>query len=110
MKQGMSCMPALKQAFEVMVLLAAAAMMTAVMVDIARSAETAPAKAVEREVIPGADRMSGAEREIYRRRINAAATPEEKARIRAEYVKAENGPAPARPLVAVRPHCVRRQA
>jgi mono/diheme cytochrome c family protein len=59
-----------------------------------------PAKgAGEREVIPGADRMTGAERDAYRRRMEAAATPEEKARIRAEYAKTAAEPAPARPLV-----------
>jgi mono/diheme cytochrome c family protein len=56
-------------------------------------------QAGEREVIPGADRMTGAERDAYRRRMGAATTPEEKARIRAEYAKAPDEPAPARPLV-----------
>jgi mono/diheme cytochrome c family protein len=55
--------------------------------------------AVEREVIPDADRMSSAEGDAYRRRMEAASTPEEKARICAEYAKASVGPAPARPLV-----------
>ncbi|MFA5914911.1 MAG: hypothetical protein WC830_15295 [Burkholderiales bacterium] len=53
----------------------------------------------EREVIPGAARMSGAEREVYRRRMEAAATPQDKARIRAEYAKAAEAAAPVRPLV-----------
>jgi len=56
-------------------------------------------QAGEREVIPGADRMTSAERDAYRRRMGAATTPEEKARIRAEYAKAPDEPAPARPLV-----------
>jgi hypothetical protein len=43
----------------------------------------------EREVIPGADNMTSAERDAYRRRMAAAATPEEKARIRAEYAGAQ---------------------
>ena len=45
-------------------------------------------KAPERELIPGADRMTSAERDTYRRRMAEAATPEEKAKIRAEYAKA----------------------
>ena len=53
----------------------------------------------EREVIPGADRMTSAERDAYRRRMAAATTPEEKGRIRAEYAKATDAPAPARALV-----------
>jgi len=57
-----------------------------------------PATAVaEREVIPGGEQMTSAERDAYRRRMEAAATPEEKARIRAEYAK--GAPAPASPLV-----------
>jgi hypothetical protein len=43
--------------------------------------------------------MSSAERDAYRRRMAAATTPEEKARIRAEYAKVPNEPAPARALV-----------
>ena len=54
---------------------------------------------IERELIPGADKMTSAEREAYRRRMEAAATPEEKAKIRAEYAEAAAGPAPASPLV-----------
>ena len=56
-------------------------------------------RAGERELIPCPDRMTGAERDVYRRRMEAATTPEDKARIRAEYAKATNEPAPARPLV-----------
>lgn len=55
----------------------------------------APAAAYEREVIPGADAMSSVEREAYRRRMAAAATAEEKARIRAEYAGKAPAPAPA---------------
>jgi mono/diheme cytochrome c family protein len=53
----------------------------------------------ERELIPGADRMSSAERDVYRRRMAAAATAEEKASVRAEYTKAAAAAAPVRPLV-----------
>ena len=54
---------------------------------------------VERELIPGAESMTPAERETYRRRMSAAATAEEKAKIRAEYVKAAEKTVPASPLV-----------
>jgi mono/diheme cytochrome c family protein len=54
---------------------------------------------VERELIPGAERMSSAERDAYRRRMAAAATPEEKARIRAESAKTPDDTAPVRRLV-----------
>ena len=43
--------------------------------------------------------MSAAERDAYRRRMAAAATAEEKARIRAEYAKAAESVAPAAVLV-----------
>ena len=62
-------------------------------------ATDAPASRVEREVIPGADRMTSAERDTYRRRMEAAATPEEKAKIRSEYANSTNGKTPERPLV-----------
>jgi mono/diheme cytochrome c family protein len=66
--------------------------------DKATSAGAPAMQAVEREVIPGADRMTSAERDAYRRRMEAATTPEEKAKIRAEYTKAPGEPAPVRPL------------
>ncbi len=67
--------------------------------DNATSAGSPATSAVEREVIPGADRMTSAERDAYRRRMEAATTPEEKDRIRAEYAKTPDEPAPVRPLV-----------
>ena len=67
--------------------------------DNATSAGSPAMRAGEREVIPGADRMTSAERDAYRRRMETATTPEEKTRIRAEYAKAADEPAPARPLV-----------
>ncbi|MBI2317986.1 MAG: c-type cytochrome [Betaproteobacteria bacterium] len=54
---------------------------------------------VEREVIPGAERMTSAERETYRKRMQAAATAEEKAKIRAEYAKAAAAKPPEGGLV-----------
>ena len=67
--------------------------------DNSTSAGNRAMRAVEREVIPGADRMTSAERDAYRRRMEAATTAEEKARIRTEYVKSADEPAPTRPLV-----------
>lgn len=55
---------------------------------LARGAEDAAPKAVAREVIPGAEKLTTEERETYRRRMAAAATAEEKAKIRAEYANA----------------------
>ena len=43
--------------------------------------------------------MTSAERDAYRRRMSAAATPEEKAKIRAEYLNAAGKSAAAPPLV-----------
>ena len=63
------------------------------------SASSPATPAVERELIPGAERMTSAERDAYRRRMEAATTPEEKARIRAESAKDPVKPAPATALV-----------
>lgn len=65
----------------------------------ARVAAIPAAPSAEREVIPGAESMTPAERETYRRRMAAAATPEAKAKVRAEYVKAAETKIPAVPLV-----------
>jgi mono/diheme cytochrome c family protein len=77
-----------RHAAEIAVLVAAALVMNAAAVDLARGAENAAVRTPEREVIPGAERMTSAEREMYRRRMSEAATPEERARIRAEYAAA----------------------
>ena len=77
---------------------AVVAVLTATVPTPVRAVENPPAPA-QREVIPGADKMTSAERETYRRRIEAASTPEEKAKIRSEYAKTSNGPAPERALV-----------
>ena len=60
----------------------------------ARGAEETAPQAVEREVIPGAEKLTAEERETYRRRMAAAATAQEKAKIRAEYAVAAEKPAP----------------
>src|SRR3990172_8120298 len=72
--------------------------------DKATSAGSPAMRAGERKVIPGADRMTSAERDTYRRRMAEAATPEEKAKIRAADAKAADtkaadAPAPAPKLV-----------
>lgn len=61
----------------------------------AASAGSPTAPAVVREAIPGAEQMSSAERDAYRRRMEAATTAEEKAKIRAEYAKTPAPPTPA---------------
>ena len=87
-----------RRAFEFFILVAGAAVMIAAASDVARGAGPPVTQSTEREVIPGADRMTSAERDAYRSRMEKAATPAEKARIRDEYVKAaEKGAAP--PLV-----------
>ena len=99
MKAGNAYLRYMRMPLKTCLLLAGAAVMSAAALETAWGAESAAMQAVEREVIPGADRMTGAERDTYRRRMEAAKSPEEKARIRAEYAKAAQGPAPARPLV-----------
>ena len=54
----------------------------------ARGAEDGAPKAVEHELIPGAEKLTAEERETYRRRMAAAATAQEKAKIRTEYAMA----------------------
>ena len=61
---------------------------SAAAIEPALGAEKPATQAVERELIPGAERMTAAERDAYRRRMESATTPEEKARIRAEFAKA----------------------
>jgi mono/diheme cytochrome c family protein len=85
--------------FRICAFIAAAALLGAAGPLPALGADSQSAGAVEREVIPGADRMTGAERDAYRRRMEAAATPQDKARVRAEYAKAAEVAAPAQPLV-----------
>ena len=88
----------LVRAFEILILIAGAAVMVAAAADAAQGAEGPAAQVTEREAIPGAEQMTSAERDTYRRRMGAAATAEEKARIRAEYAKAAEKTA-TRPLV-----------
>lgn len=77
-----------RRAAEILILAAGAVVMTAGALDVAEGAEKTVPQATERELIPGAERMTAAERDAYRRRMENAATPEEKARIRAEFAKA----------------------
>jgi cytochrome c1 len=87
------------RAFEIFILVAGSVVMIAAAADAAHGAEKPAAQATERELIPGAEQMTSAERDTYRRRMEAAATPQEKARIRAEYAGAAEKSAEARPLV-----------
>ena len=86
------------RAFEILVLVAVSVVMIAAAPGAALGAEEPARQATQRELIPGAEWMTPAERDAYRRRMQAAATPEEKARIRAEYVGAAEKAAAARPL------------
>lgn len=89
----------MRKAFRISIALAGAAVMIAAATDVARSAGSPATQAAEREVIPGADRMTSAERDAYRRRMAAAATPEERAGIRAEHAKVADKSSPVAPLV-----------
>ena len=85
----------LVRAFEIFILIAGSVVMLAAAAD---AAQGAGQQATQRELIPGAEQMTDAERDTYRRRMEAAATPGEKARIRAEYARAAEKPAAARLL------------
>jgi mono/diheme cytochrome c family protein len=54
----------------------------------ASAPEPSAQRSSERELIPGAHLMTGEEREQYRLRIERAADAQEKARVRAEHIKA----------------------
>ena len=86
-------------AFEVLLVFGGAAAALAADPGAARTAPAPVVQVTDREVIPGAEWMTPTERETYRRRMSAAATAEEKAKIRAEYVKATDKGAPVAPLV-----------
>ncbi len=83
-----------RKAIEIFILIGAAGAMTAAALDALaqQKAVRTPDAAIAREVIPGAESMTSAEREAYRQRMEAAATPEEKARVRAEHVKTLQAP------------------
>lgn len=76
-----------KRTFSISILLAIAAVSVAMLPQGALAAQGQAAQPPEREVIPGADRMSSVEREAYRQRMQAASTQAEKAKIRAAYEK-----------------------
>jgi hypothetical protein len=86
--------PGLRKAFRISILLAGAAVLAAAPPQVARSAEGKAAQQIEREVIPNADLMTDAERDAYRRRMQAAATPQAKAKVRAEFAKTAAAAAP----------------
>lgn len=78
-----------------MVWVVGALAISAAAIEPALGAEKPSTQAAERELIPGAERMTAAERDAYRRRMESATTPEEKARIRAEFAKAAVQQAPS---------------
>ena len=84
-------------AIGILVLAAGAVVMTAAPLDAVYGAENSAKQVTEHELIPGAERLTAAERDAYRRRMESAATPEEKARIRAEFARAaeKNAASPA---------------
>ena len=86
-------------AFEVLLVLGGAAAALAADPGAARTAAAPVVQVTDREVIPGAENMTEAERDTYRLRMGSAATPQEKAKIRAEYAKAAQAGTPAAPLV-----------
>ncbi len=99
METGSAFASGVRTACGIFVLLAAAAAMAAEPAKPGAAAGPVE-QATEHELIPGAESMTPTERETYRRRMSAAATPEEKAKIRAEYAKAaEKVVPPAVPLV-----------
>ena len=85
------------KAVEILVLAAGAVVLATAALDVARGAEDPAAQGVGRELIPGAEQMTDAERDAYRRRMKSATKPEEKARIRAEFaaVAAKQAASPA---------------
>ena len=88
MKTDRGFYPETKRVIGICILLAACAATNSAAQEPARASKASTAPATDRELIPGADAMSSAERDAYRRRMEMAATPEEKTRIRAEYEKA----------------------
>ena len=89
----------LRRACEILLLLGSAAAVIAAEPGTAATAAGAVVQAADRELIPGAEAMTAVERDTYRRRMGAAATPEERAKIRAEYVNAAAIGTPPAPLV-----------
>ena len=88
----------LKKCFRISILVAFAATIAAISPRPAHGTQDKTVPPTERELIPGADQMSGAERDAYRRRMQAATTADEKAKIRAEYARTTAAPVP-QPLV-----------
>lgn len=99
MEAGSGFASGLIRACEIVLLIGSAAAALAAEPGTPRAAAAPALQAVEREVIPGAESMTSAERDAYRRRMDAAATPEDKAKIRAEYAGAAANAKPAAPLV-----------
>lgn len=95
MGTGNAFASAVRRIIGIIVMLGAAAAIAADPVPV----HTAAVPAGEREVIPGAENLSSAARDEYRRRMSAATSPAEKAKIRAEYARAaETGTPSALPV------------
>lgn len=87
MKTDRGFYPETRRAIGICILLAACAATNAAAQEPARGSNGPAAPAAERQLIPGVDGMTSAERDTYRRRMEMATTPEDKAHIRAEYEK-----------------------
>jgi len=99
MEAGGGFASGVRRACEVLLLFAGVAAAIAAEPGTGQTAAGPVVRAAGREVIPGAEKMTEAERDTYRSRMGAAATPEEKAKIRGEYAKAAEKKIPAAPLV-----------
>ena len=67
-------------------------------------------RAGQREIIPGSELMTSQEREAYRQRYAAAKTDQERAKVRAEHVKAMEERARLRGLQLAQPVAPKGQA
>ena len=99
MRNSMTFAAEMKTAVKVVVLLASAVVMTTAALDAARGATEPTVPPVAREVIPNADKLTAEEREAYRQRMAEAATPEEQAKVRADFAKLAERDKPAPKLV-----------
>jgi uncharacterized membrane protein len=68
-------------------IIAAAVFISAGTGSVASQNQDKTGKAVKREIIPGSELMTPAEREQYRQRIRGARLPEEEAQVRGEHRK-----------------------
>jgi hypothetical protein len=88
-----------RKAIEILVLAAGSAVLSVAALDVVHGADKPAGQAIERELIPGAEQLTAAERDAYRRGMESATTPAEKARIRAEFAKAAQKTAASSTLI-----------